>query len=238
LRREPLAKLPGIAEAVEWAEAATLLVLELKELGGELADGVLGVLHLGDVREGGDDADEIAAGVEMRHRTAEDPKDPVGAWMAEAHDGIANGSMGAKNDIDGALCVGDLPAILSEGDDAKFGWQFAEDRGVPGEFEHLQESGIHVLNAAVRAMEHDGDVEVADEGAETFFTLAEGFDGAALFGEIREGNQDTADISGGAELRDDIQKGPDGIGAPGDAPADEVTANRLAGSNDHGDEAL
>ena len=25
LRREPLAKLPGIAEAVEWAEAATLL---------------------------------------------------------------------------------------------------------------------------------------------------------------------------------------------------------------------
>ena len=56
------------------ADAAALFVLEFEQLHGEVTDGLLGVLHLTDIGEGRNDAEDGAVGIELRDGIAENPE--------------------------------------------------------------------------------------------------------------------------------------------------------------------
>jgi hypothetical protein len=197
-----------------------------------LSESLTGFTLLGDVGEGSDDAEEVTLGIELRRRAAENPEGLVGTGMAETYDDFANGRPGTSNDGNGALLLGEFATVLGEGDNAEFKGPFAKDAGIFGESEHVQKGGVDVLEGAVGTMKGDGDVNVADEGAKTFFAFAESFGGATLFGEIGEGDNDAIEFAGRIEFGDSVEEGPDGIGAVGKAPADELTAKRAAGSDD------
>src|SRR5208283_178303 len=79
------------------ADAAALFVLQLEQLNGELADGLLGVFHLGDIGEGKDDAEDGAVGVELRDGIAEEPKGFRHAGAPPSHGAVAESTLGAKD---------------------------------------------------------------------------------------------------------------------------------------------
>ena len=52
-------------------------------------------------------------------------------------------------------------------------------------------------------------MNISDEGAEALFAFAEGFGGAALLGEVGEGDENVGDFARGIELRNGVEEGPD-----------------------------
>ena len=107
-------------------DAAALFVLELEELRRELMDGALGIFHLGDVGERGDNADHIAMSIELRHSIAKDPKYFArGARMTNAQSAIFDRNARAEDDTNGVFFEGKAVPISREQPDAKIGRGFA-----------------------------------------------------------------------------------------------------------------
>src|SRR5260370_26761918 len=89
----------GLREAiVEFAaDAAAFFVLELEELGGELMDGALRVLHFGKVSEREDDPAKRTAGVELGDGVEEGPEDVLEVRNAITND-LAIDRLSGDND--------------------------------------------------------------------------------------------------------------------------------------------
>src|SRR5260221_2188914 len=188
------------------ADAAALLVLKFEEFGGELVDGALGVFEVGDVGEGGDDAEQGAVRIELWNCVAEDPEDFGSAWNPVRQGGLAKGTLGAEDGRDRAVRVGDVVALLVKGDDIELAGCAADDL-LARDVEHIKRGLICEFKGAIGPSEDDPGVKIADKCAETLFAFAEGFDGAMLLGEIGEREEDIGDFTGGDELGDDIEQG-------------------------------
>lgn len=214
------------------ADAAALFVLKFEELGGELMDGALGVFHFGDVGKRGDDANYVAVSIELRHNIAKNPDNLVRrARVTKAENAGFNGGARAENEVNRPIFRRDVFTVLGDGHDTIIFREFANG-GPFRDTKHAVSGGIGEFNAAVNAVKNNGNVEIADESAEAFFTFAESFGGTTLLGEIGNGNDDAEEFAGGGEFGDEIEEGPRGVGAVGETPSDEQAAEGLTGSDD------
>ncbi len=225
----------GLREAiVEFAaNAAALFILEIEELGGELTDGVLGVLHLGDIGERGNDAEDGAIEIELGDGVAENPEDFRRAGTPPTHGGVADGELGAKDGSHWAVREGYIAALLIDRDETRRG-DIVANLGKIGNSKHVESGLIGELDFAVRTVEYNTDVEVADEGAETLFAFAEGVESFALFGDVGERGEDASEIPGGIKFRNGVEEGPRNFIPVRKAPSKDLVANRLSGGNDSG----
>src|SRR5580704_4324875 len=115
---------------------------------------------------------------------------------------------------------------------------FAADNLLAGDIEHVEGCLIGEFEGSIGTGEDDPDVKIADEGAEALFAFAKGFGGAALLGEVGEGNEYVRDFAGRIELGNGVEKGPDGLLGVEVAPADYTIVNGAAGGHDRGDQAF
>jgi len=115
---------------------------------------------------------------------------------------------------------------------------FAADNLLAGDIEHVEGCLIGEFEGSIGTGEDDPDVKIADEGAEALFAFAKGFGGAALLGEVGEGNEYVRDFAGRIELGNGVEKGPDGLLGVEVAPADYTIVNGAAGGDDRGDQAF
>lgn len=175
----------GLREAIVKlaADAAALFVLKFDELGGELVDGTFGVFELGHIGEGGNEAGDVAVGVELRNYITESPEDVFRPRMAKADEGIVNGGAGAESAESGAIGLRDVVAVLVDDRDAKFRGQFS-DASAFGRMEHAVSGAIGEFNAGIRGEEDDGVVEVADQRAEAFLARAKDVFGLFALGNV------------------------------------------------------
>ncbi len=100
------------------------------------------------------------------------------------------------------------------------------------ETKHFEGGLIGEFDFAVGAVEDNGDVEIANESAETLFAFAEGIQGFALFGDVGERGEDASDVVGGIEFRNGVEKGPEDFIGVRKAPGQDAAANRSAGGED------
>jgi len=192
------------------ANATTLFILKLEELGGEIVDGAFGVFHFGDIGEGADDTNEIAIRIELRDSTTKNPHRIVGTGKTESDQSIVDGCVGAKHIGDGVILEGEGLAVLGDRNDAKVGGKLA-DSGAFRDVEDAISGTIGKLDGGVRCVKNDAEMEVADEGAETLFAGAENVFGFLALGDIANDDERTVAIAefndGSAHLADADQTG-------------------------------
>ncbi len=189
------------------AEAAALFILKLEKLRGEVVDGTLGVFHFGDIGERADDTDEVAAGVKLRDSAAKDPEDAIGAGTAEGYQAVVDGSVCAENVGNGMIGEGNGLAVFSDRVDAEVGEMFADSSAV-GNIEHAMSGAIGEFYICLGSMKNDGEVEIANERTETFFTgtedvfgflalrdVADDDKGATLIAEVNDGSAHLAEAN-------------------------------------------
>src|SRR5271157_199196 len=215
------------------ANAAALLVLEIKELRGELMDGLLGVFHFGDIGKRRDDAEDGAVWIELRDGIAENPEDFRETGAEPTHGAAVERPFGAEDGRDRTVLEGHEAAVFVDRGQAQRGNIPCDDFPF-GDANKGKCGLISEFDFAVGAVEDNGNVEVADESAETLLAFAESIESFALFGDVGKRGEDTSEIARGIELRNGVEEGPENFIGVRKTPGKDLAPNRLAGGNDRG----
>src|SRR5208283_5318430 len=222
---------------VEFAtDAATLFVLKVEQLHGELANGLLGVLHLGDIGKGRDDAEDGAIKIELRDGVAENPEDFRRAGTLPAHGAVVDRVPGAEDGGDRTVVRRHDAALLID-------WGEAQRAHVVADHfrfcvaKHFQGGLIGEFDFAVRVVEDNGDVEVAYQGTETLLAFTESIESFALLGDVGGRYEDTREVASGIEFRNHVRNGPKDVTNVGTAPTEHLTIEGLSGG-DNGEKRI
>src|SRR5215469_13556666 len=81
-------------------------------------------------------------------------------------------------------------------------------------------------------------MEIFNEVAEALFAFAEGFDGAALLGNVGDRDEDSTEFTRGSQLGNNIEDGPNHLLLRRSPVAKNLVQKRLASAKDSGERAL
>ena len=123
--------------------------------------------------------------------------------------------------------------MLIHGDHAGSG-NVAANRREVGNPEHFEGGLIGEFDFALRAVEDNGDVDVADQSAETLFAFPKSIESLALLGEIGDGDDNAGNFACGVKFWDGVQERPSDARRVPAAHADHLAANGLFGGQDDG----
>jgi len=216
------------------ADAAALFVLQFEQLHRELTDGLLGIFHLGDIGEGRDDTEDGAVGIELRDGIAENPKNFRYTRATPSHRAIANRPLRANHGSHRTISQGHIAALLIHGDHAGCG-NVAANRREVGNPEHFEGGLIGEFDFAIRGVQDNANVEIADQSAETLFAFPESIESFALLGDVGSRSEDTCEIPCGVEFRNHIRKSPKNLIGVGKMPTEHLAIEGPSGG-DNGEE--